>query len=172
MEEAKFFYSKMEETKRKGKEFTYNLSAFLTAARSILQYLRDEVKGGPNQSWYDNYVSSNKILQFFKDRRDFNIHEEPINPKEKVRITETLSLSESLTIKKDDEIIHHSDELSNSEAEKNNQKSQKAEVEHSYIFKEWGGKEPVLELCKKYLKELENMLEEGVKKGIISSKVI
>jgi DNA-binding winged helix-turn-helix (wHTH) protein len=57
----------------------FNVSAFLSAARSALQSALEEVRqkqGG--QSWYDAAVNVDPVVRFLKDRRDINIHERPV----------------------------------------------------------------------------------------------
>jgi hypothetical protein len=49
LEEARYFYDRMievqkNEIKNNRKFFTYNFSAFLSASRSVLQYMCDEIK--------------------------------------------------------------------------------------------------------------------------------
>jgi hypothetical protein len=52
-----------------------HVSSFLAHARSILQYAQKEAKESGIQSKYDNYVSQNKIIKFFKTIRNSEIHE-------------------------------------------------------------------------------------------------
>jgi len=52
-----------------------NIGSFLVHARSILQYAQKEAKESGNQLKYDNYVSQNTIIKFFKRIRDSEIHE-------------------------------------------------------------------------------------------------
>jgi len=59
--------------------FLTNIGSFLVHARSILQYAQKEAKGSGNQLKYDNYVSQNKIIKFFKGIRDSEIHEYTID---------------------------------------------------------------------------------------------
>ncbi len=57
--EAEYFYTRMKQEQKDRDAFRYNLSAFLSAARSVLQYALKEAEtrtGG--QQWYDNQVSS------------------------------------------------------------------------------------------------------------------
>src|ERR1051325_3352821 len=82
LQEARYFYTKMIDEQQNKDKFLYNLSAFLSAARSVLQYAKEEVKNKPSgQNWYDNLMNSSRILKFFKDKRDLNIHEKPIHTK-------------------------------------------------------------------------------------------
>jgi hypothetical protein len=81
--------------------FQYELSAFLSAARSVLQYALEEAKQKPNgQRWYEAQVSGNAVLKFFKDKRDLNIHAESVRPSRHiaVAITEHITFSESIRI--------------------------------------------------------------------------
>jgi hypothetical protein len=85
------------------KSFSYELSAFLSSARSVLIYGLEEVKlksGG--QQWYDNQISTSKILNFFRDKRNINIHEQPITLKKQVNLTVTdyIQISDSVTVEK------------------------------------------------------------------------
>jgi len=50
------------------------IASFLVQARSILQYPQKEAKESGNQLKYDNHVSQNKIIKFFKGIRDSEIH--------------------------------------------------------------------------------------------------
>lgn len=165
LEESRYFYSRMEETKRNSKHFCYNLNAFLSAARSILQYIYNKVEKTPNQSWYDDKMAKSKLLKFFRDKRDFNIHTKPISPMKEVCACEQLSITETVIIKQDNEIIFQSD---NPNELKENAGESEAEVEISYVFEDWDGDETVLELCKRYMQKLEDTIEDGIKKDIIS----
>ena len=74
IEEAKYFYDEMIKKHKDRKIFCFNLSAFLSASRSILQYALEEAKTKNNgQNWFDNHIHSNPIFRFFKDKRDINI---------------------------------------------------------------------------------------------------
>lgn len=55
-----------------------NIGSFLAHARSILQYAHKEAmgdQGSGNQAKYENYVSQNEIIKFFRKIRDSEIHE-------------------------------------------------------------------------------------------------
>ena len=81
LNEAKFFYSEMQ-SKQQVNElegFKYYLSAFSSAARSILQYACDDAKDRGKQIVYDNLVNGKSAIKYFKDVRDTNIHERPVS---------------------------------------------------------------------------------------------
>src|SRR5690348_16558935 len=61
------------------REFRYILSAFLSAARSVLQYARKEVESDPQKlKWYDDLMAHSRELPYFKDKRNTNIHRHPL----------------------------------------------------------------------------------------------
>ena len=75
LQEALFFYKKMEESVEVNFAFKYFLSAFLSASRSVLQYLLEEVKGETGgQYWYDNKISKSDILKFEPEEANMDRH--------------------------------------------------------------------------------------------------
>lgn len=82
LEEARHFIEQMrrEETLNDHQVVRFNTSAFLTATRSVLQYLLKRCRESGQTQWYDERVSSSEWCRFFKDIRDGNIHTEPYKP--------------------------------------------------------------------------------------------
>lgn len=168
--EAKYFYSRMIEERRNRDNFTYNLSAFLSCARSVLQYALEEARTKTRgQQWYDNYVSARTILKFFKDKRDINVHTEPIRPLAhyNLRITETLHLSESLSITVRDKDGNIKQQYTSDEPKPRKPEAQ-SNLEIQYKFDDWPGSEDILTLCKMYIQELEDIVKDGIQKGFIT----
>jgi len=60
--EAKFFLARMEESLNDREAFRYFLSAFLTAARSVNQYAREEARSKGRQQWYEETIAGNDVL--------------------------------------------------------------------------------------------------------------
>lgn len=172
LEEARYFYSRIQAEVNDPKAYQYNLSAFLSAARSVLQYAKEEAKtksGG--QAWYDKHVSNSSILPFFRDKRDVNIHTEPVKPRKDydVSIKATLHLSSSLSVKLKDEKGNVIDQRCIKEAKPPNElPAGSTTVEIRYRFSDWSGGEDVTELSQKYLHELEDVIDDGIKRGFIS----
>jgi hypothetical protein len=174
LNEASFYFSLMVKDQNNGKNFTYFLSAFLSSSRSILQYARAEIEARDksNLTWYNDFVSKHSPLGFFKDRRDVNIHFIPVQPFKAITVTvhESLTFSESVRVVKRDEngnVV--SDRTFENPKPFVEQKEIKPEIEITYRFDEWTGPEDVLALCRMYLKELENFINEAENKGYISS---
>jgi len=152
--------------------FEYNLSAFLSSARSILQYaLREAEKKPGGQHWYDNRISSSPTLKFFKEKRDINIHVEPIQPlaHSKIEHTGTLPLSGSISITAWDKDGNIKQQYSSDKSNPTQKESQIPPVkEIRYKFNDWSGSEDVLTLCQSCIQELENVIKDGVNKGFIT----
>jgi len=60
--EAKFFLARMEESLHDRETFRYYLSAFLTASRSVIQYVREESRSKGRQQWYEETIAGNDVL--------------------------------------------------------------------------------------------------------------
>ena len=60
--EAKFFLTRMEESLHDREAFRYYMSAFLTAARSVIQYAREETRSNGRQKWYDETIAGYEVL--------------------------------------------------------------------------------------------------------------
>lgn len=79
LNEARYFLECMQMNSGSQHEFDCTLSAFLSAARSVLQYIYVDVEGKKSaQAWYDNMMSNNQDMGLFRELRDDNIHEDPI----------------------------------------------------------------------------------------------
>jgi len=172
--EAKYFYNRMIEERDNIKHFKYNLSAFLSSARSILQYALKESKtkqGG--QTWFDNCIAANPIFSFFKDKRDVNIHLKPASPKTQhnLEISEAIHLSDSIDIElrdKDGNVIDEYHSLDGPKTSSHRKDSSKVVSYTTYRFGDWNDNEDVVALCQKYLQELENFVNEGIAQSFIS----
>jgi len=175
IEEAKYFLACMKEEQDNREHFNFNLSAFLSAARSVLQYARKEAKakkGG--QQWHDNCMEKSPVLEFFRDKRDINIHDEPVHPTAHFHdtITETIYVSDSISIvhkNKDGKTIsEYSSEKPKPETKKQEKQETSIVQEVKYKFSDWPGDEDVITLCERYIQELEKVVQNGVSKGFIT----
>lgn len=88
IDEAEYFLKGMAREQNNVPAFDYELSAFHSAGRSVLQYAYEEVKGSPAaQSWYDEAVQNDPVVRFLKEKRNDNIHREPIAPARDVNVS-------------------------------------------------------------------------------------
>ncbi len=172
--EARYFYAQMLVEYDDRQKFTHNLSAFLSASRSILQYGVEEAKTKPGgQHWYDNYIAASNVLPFFKDKRDINIHMEPIRPVRhtNIEMKATIHLSESISVKRFDA---DGNELPISPVKMQEPKESAKTpdtppvVTIKYRFKDWPGDEDIIELSQMYIDELQQFIKDGVDAGFLT----
>lgn len=178
IKEAEYFYKQILNTQEDSEAFKYNLSAFLSAARSVLQFARKEALTKPKgQYWYDTSVSKHPVISFFKNKRDINIHREPVKIRKDITLTLTEALSLSVSIgpirmvktDKYGNIISESIGESQSEPEPRKIKKQvPPNVTYRYGFDDWTGDEDIPTLCRKYLDQLKAITTEGLEQSFLS----
>ena len=170
--EAKYFLAQMTAVVTERTAFNYNLSAFLAAARSALQYALKEAKpkrGG--QAWYDAQIAAKPAVKFFKDTRDISIHANPISPSAKigVSVTDTIHCSDSLsvTIRRKDGTIEEERSLGSSPPPPPPKESEPS-VTYEYCFPDWSGSEDVIALSQSYITDVEAIVSDGVANGLLT----
>jgi hypothetical protein len=172
LDEAKHFLSNMANSLNDPKVFRFELSAFLSAARSVLQYSLEDAKtktGG--QAWYDAQVSAKPEIRFFKDKRDTSIHVQPVIPitNMNIEITDVIRISDSVSIKivdKDGNVVHESTVASSPSTPAIT--NPPASISYCYTFPDWTGTEDVLALSSKYLAALNVVVKDGYVKGFLT----
>ncbi|APB70965.1 hypothetical protein PPYC1_11590 [Paenibacillus polymyxa] len=186
LKEAEYFYSLMVDSFEKElyDPFTYNMSAFLSAARSILQYTHDRAVKNNRGGDYNKLIAQKPILKYFKGKRNVNIHEEPVKPIQQVFLdlhsTLTVRMKETVGIQvigADGEILR--DELSEPAEISNDSEVQvKAHLKKitpstgitstlQYRFEDWTGDEDILEMSEQYLKNLREFIQGAILEGLI-----
>jgi hypothetical protein len=174
-DEAKFYLARMEESLGDRQHFRYYLSAFLSSARSVLQYALKELGEKGRQDWYDRTVAGKDVLQYFKDKRDVNIHEEPVNPSSHIEIaaSQTVAVFDAVSVMLFNE---KAPEKREPEGEppppkppegRNEGPQDRAEGTVRYYFDDWPGSEDVIVLSHRYIAELEKFVQSGMKDGIL-----
>ncbi len=153
LEEAAYFLSRMYAERENRTHFRYEFSAFLSAARSVLQLALEQVKltpGGPD--WYQAAIAREPLISMFKDLRDSNIHERPVQPP----VVHTVFASD---------YVNHSDE------EEEERIIPHSHVTHQrrYTLDGWSGPESVEELSTQYLESLRSLVADGVVSGMLPS---
>jgi hypothetical protein len=102
LSEAEYFFECMKENRHKNEVFIYNLSAFVTAYRSITLLMQKEFKRMKGfDEWYKNKKDSMKKIEFMKllrDKRNITLKQESLKPNAHVKaeIKDTIILSESI----------------------------------------------------------------------------
>jgi len=172
--EAQYFYSRMIVEEKNRDDFRWNLSAFLSSARSVLLYALEEARpkrGG--QQWYDNCISTRPVSKFFKDKRNISIHIEPVKPRVDYDLTlkDNVYLSGSLSIvvrDKDGNIKHQYSSGEPKQNPKPKQPRTPATLKIKYKFDDWSGSEDIPTLCQMYIQELEDIIRDGIHQRFIT----
>jgi broad specificity phosphatase PhoE len=147
--EARYFLDRMVAERGNHSAVSHELSAFLAAARSVLQYALDEAKAtSGGQQWYDQAVAD-PLLRFFKGKRNATIHREPVRPLRKLSTRQAgfITVGED----EDEMMIPYPHEQT---------------VEH-YEFQDRPG-EDVYDLSRRCLELLETFVDDGVAHGWIT----
>jgi hypothetical protein len=78
---ASYFYTQMSKASDEPDAFRHNLSAFLSAFRSVTLYLQAESSSDPRfGSWYEekrNKMRGDPILRLLNEQRRVTVHERP-----------------------------------------------------------------------------------------------
>ena len=171
IKEAQYFYSLMNTEFDDREKFIYNLSAFITAARTVLQYVFKEAKEKPGgERWYKKLFSDSKVLGFFRDMRNINIHDEPIKPSQHITavITGKVGISSLLSMihfdSKGNILGQYSSDTKKPMPKENDIPT---EIKTRYKFSDWIGDEDVMSLSQTYLIELQSMVDNGKTRGFL-----
>ncbi len=172
LEEARHFLGRMRLAQAAHDEpvFRNELSAFLSAARTVLQYARDEAHFRGQQQWYEMAVGSDVVVRFMRDERNNNIHERPVSPGRVtgVDLTEQVGLRESITL-----ILRDSEGRLITERHEDSPPPIPAaevptQVTTRFFFANWSGSEDVVGLAGRYLDVLDRLVAAGASHGILT----
>jgi len=168
--EAEYFLGRMVALQNTREEFVWNLSAFLTAARTVAQYAYEEATPKPKgQGWYDAAVAAHPSIKFFRGKRNVNIHSEPVEPQTAigVELSESIGLGEAVAI----QIFEAGKLVGETRVETPAQpraESPPPVVRLHYRFADWPGSEDVITLGRIYLDALGALVADGQAKGFLS----
>lgn len=174
IEEAQYFLAKLANPELELREFSFELSAFLTAARSALQYALEEARPKPGgQAWYDGQVVASPAVRYFKDKRDVSVHVTPVIPTRTfhVKIEERVVLGDSVSVevrRPDGTLVH--DPPQEAATEQMPREITRASSSSSviYHFSDWPGTEDVVTLCSSYLQQVLSIILDGRSHGLLS----
>lgn len=154
------------------REFSYNLGAFLTAARSVLQYALEEAKtksGG--QAWYDASVSAIPEVKFLKDKRDISVHERPVVPNRRFNIAisghAVFTDSIHVTVTRADGTIER-DDPPQPKFVNPSPSSGESSSSVTFFFPDWPATEDVMSICITYINAIEDIVRNGRALGYIT----
>ena len=171
--EAEYFYQRMVAEQNNQTYFKYNLSAFISAARSVLEYAGEEINSIKNRAareamkaWYRKKVTPDGILYFIGGERIRNFHHFPVNPRVNITLQpdDCISALTSVHIPLNGQIQAGTTLPLAAVREK----LKPPPLLPKYKFTGWQGIEDVPTLCRKCLGELGLFIKEGMSLGYIS----
>ena len=156
-------------------KFRFALSAFLSAARSALQYALKEARTKPGgQTWYDQQATTDPVVAFLKDKRDTNIHEQPAPINVNVSMIVSVALPTSATLST---VVTDSKtgEQRTIASEPSPRRPLLIDIDTpspptmTYVFRDWIGPEDVIALCTRYLGEIRRIVTDGQVHGFLTT---
>ena len=162
--EAKFFFDRMVENQSVRDAFKFNLSAFLSAARSVTLFMQKEYhKVSGFKEWYikkQDEMGKDPYMKLLDDKRDLTIHQHQVEMKGnvKVEITETIGISDSVSfklIRQDGTVIEGGSQASKPP----NKAKNETRIEWLWYFNDLPGKD-IVALSKEHLEKLEKLIIE------------
>jgi hypothetical protein len=171
IDESKHFLAQMEQSQLDSTAFRFNVSAFLNASRSVLQYAYKEVdKSCPPKKWYEDSVSGDDVIKVLRDERNLNIHTKPTEPPGTFEsaLSSELCFQTGGTIEnvRDGRVIQHTEFTDPPTSPK--PPNEAASTTVKYFFDGWDGEEDVLTLCRDYVRRLEQLVQDGQKRGFLT----
>lgn len=185
LREARYFLDRLTVAAADDSEgLPFLVSAFLSAARSVLQYALREMGGtsviecracgeplacadcgqpqtraarSPGIAWYEQRVGSRDVLRFMKATRDFEIHERPA----RIRTDAIIEVA-GRTLR-----VGSSD--SEGRVVVTSVGGMPFTQRPSHHFAGWPGGETVEELCAQYLSEVEALVADARAKGFLAA---
>jgi hypothetical protein len=174
IEEADYFLRRIAETSKRDQAATrHELSAFLSAARSALQYAYKEAKFRGSLLWYETAVSTaDPVVEFLKDTRNINIHDQPFSMRTHTTIgvppaVLAISGTRTMVITNGDSVMEWP-EMPPQLPPRQRNMAEPPTTTYRYQFKEWPGPEDVLELCRRYLDEVKRIIADGRAQNILT----
>lgn len=175
--EAGYFLTQMTANQDNPDAFAHNLSAFLSASRSVLQYALEEAKTKPGgQAWYDDQITRDDraIVRFFRDQRNVNVHAKPVGPRRIIHVeaVTTLHISGSVDVSVDYFDPEGKRIEIHAPAERDvppAPRYEPAPPSVRYVFDGWPGDEDVLALGNEYLKQLRKIVADGRAGGFLTA---
>ncbi|HVI57744.1 MAG TPA: hypothetical protein VM619_02570 [Luteimonas sp.] len=174
IEEAQYFLDKLANPELELREFSFELSAFLTAARSALQYALEEARLKPGgQAWYDRQVGAAPVAKYFKDKRDVSVHVTPVIPSRTfhVKLEDRITFGDSVSVevrKPDGTIVPDPPQDPAPQQTPRDITRASASSSVTYHFSDWSGPEDVVTLCGSYLRQVRSIILDGRSLGFVS----
>ena len=175
LEEAKYFFNQIKNSLNNPQILGFNLSAFITAARTVTWFMQKEYSANPKfKTWYEakqKEMKEDSVCKFFHNLRTANIHTKSpeTNREVSVSIAESVPVSDSISVKviRAGKVIQESSsketEINNSSSMNHNTNT-KNSIPHNNvtikIFFREKSEEDGISLCESYLSKVVKIVNE------------
>lgn len=169
IEEAEYFLRHVIAAASDPAATRFETSAFLSAARSVLQYASQEAAGrkatqgkpaippkSGGKKWYQDAVGHDPLVAFLKEHRDINVHHRPLPMQTNtfIQLHGVVAFAGGSTTAPPDASLSQNDPSSG--------------VSYEYYFEGWQGPEDVPTLCARYLAEIKRIVHDGRAQGLLT----
>ncbi len=166
--EAQHYLDEMRAHQNNPQVFVWRLSAFLSAVRSPLQYIHRDENVRP---WYVTRVSANKLIGFFNQERNLNIHEIPVQPRRNAEAQFVVAVGSSVSLglvvtraaTGETEVL---DVQPDGNLQQAVPEEQEQAIRWNYEFADWKGRDKdVSKLSASCLAEVRQVVNDGIQAG-------
>jgi len=170
--EAKYFLTKMEKNIDDLVKFKFNLSAFLSASRSVTFYLQKEFAYNPKfTEWYQkkqNEMKEDPLFKFFNNKRVTVVHIKTIDVRghHEVSFTESIGISDSVTfeLRDADGNIKETGSSNSKSKLSPKKKTERTNVTRRWFFTDFNDEDAeIMPLCLRYIRTLQSIVDEASK---------
>lgn len=176
LREAQYFLEQMQRTEMHDdvETFGFLFSAYLSAARSVLQYASSAAVKSRRQQWYDKHFGNSKWCKCFKEIRDGNIHERPPiqDLKETHHINGEFKFAGGIVR---DIRVGHGGTMNGAYLERVTELDENGQTNGTttrYMVTFTEGRillnEPLIDACEEYLKDIDGIVMDGMQEGVLT----
>ena len=164
LEEAKYFLLRMVEVVTNRTYFKHNLSAFLSAARSVTLIMQNEFdKIDGFKEWYirkQNQMSTDPGMHLMNKKRVMTIHQKPVKPRGQIDVSvkEIITITEHVVA-----VLTHKDgtveRIEPKQSSHPLPSQSETEIRYRWFFEEIPNKD-IITLSREYTLKLESIVRE------------
>ena len=151
--------------------FRRKLAAFLSAARSVLQYAHKAVEtNSAGLKWYEAAISKSRFIALMRDQRNTDVHHEPVRPDNDVdvKIAAGLSMTGELGMVQKNAEQEILGDYASAEPIAASAEPSVTTAEYTYFFKGNRAAGDIISLSKSYLTELRKVVAAGRAIGFLT----
>jgi hypothetical protein len=151
--------------------FGYELSAFASAARGVLQYAYEEAKAKGRLAWYENAVRDYPRISFFRTMRNLNIHSRPVAPKRStsVEVHAPLIMADAVALAPHDPAGNTAPQQQLTPTVGAAPSNGWVETTTRFFLTDWTGPEDAVALAEQYMADLHAVVVDGRANGALTA---